>query len=168
MILWERRQGRNRRQQSQQCLWREGNVGWEDKNERKGPRASQNRPESEEFQLGQHSKKWSVLFKHPTEHVVHFHIFFFSTCPSPPPPDNWSTEPCLYLFCLLNRISKLREVEAGLRLSCQRIWKTEIIRWELSWELKSEWLLRFVLFVTVCKQELRWKPTLHLELLSWW
>lgn len=46
MILWERRQGRNRREQSQQSLWREGSVGWEEKNERKGPRASQNRPES--------------------------------------------------------------------------------------------------------------------------
>lgn len=26
-------------------MWREANVGWEEKNERKGPRASQNRPD---------------------------------------------------------------------------------------------------------------------------
>jgi len=53
-------------------------------------------------------------------------------------------------------------------LSCQRNWKTEIIEFELLWEMKSERLLRSVLFVMGCKEELRGKPTLCLELLSRW
>lgn len=149
MILWERRQGRNRRKQCQQCLWKEGNVGWEEKNERNGLQTSQNWPESKAFQSKatlQMYRKVMCLIKTSLSRL--FCLFFL---PSSLSQGNWSTEPCLYLFCLLNRILKLCEVEVGLMLSCQRKWKPKIIKCQLHWELKSEWLLRFVLFVMGCK-----------------
>lgn len=51
------------------------------------------------------------------------------------------------MFILVLLIEQdLKIVILGLMVSCQRNWKTEIIECELHWELKSEWLLRFVLF----------------------